>query len=300
MDLHQLEAFLAVAEELHFGRAAERLHMAQPPLSRTIKQLERDLGAVLFERTTRSVRLTSAGAALVGPAQEVLEGCRLARAAVQGAGKGETGRVRIGFAGPSSYLLVGQLARQVRQRQPGIELSLQSVTYAYEALRLVVEGAMDLAIVRFPAAPPGITSRIVSEEHYVLVVPEGHRLAGRSEVSMADCREEAFIALPADPGSSVRDAFVRACHEVGFAPNIVQVAPDSWTVMALVAAGVGVTWSIDTAVANMRTDGIAVVPLVEGREPSYARLAWRAADDNPALREVLRASEQALPTPAGR
>ncbi|TFV63798.1 LysR family transcriptional regulator [Geodermatophilus sp. DF01-2] len=298
MDLHQLEAFLAVAEELHFGRAAERLHMAQPPLSRMIKQLERDLGAVLFERTTRSVRLTSAGEALIKPAQEVLEGCRLVRSAVRGAGQGETGRVRLGFAGPSSYLLVGQLARLVRQRQPGIELNLQSVTYAYEALRLVIEGSMDLALVRFAVEPPGIASRVVAEEHYVLVVPEGHRLAGRSEVSMADCRDEAFVALPADPGSSVRDAFVRACYEVGFAPNIVQVAPDSWTVMALVAAGVGVTWSIDTALANMRTDGIVVVPLAEGREPSYARLAWRAKDDNPALREVLRASEDALPSPA--
>lgn len=297
MDLHQLEAFLAVAEELHFGRAAERLHIGQPPLSRTIKQLERDLGAQLFERTTRSVRLTTAGQALVGPAREVLDGCRLARSAVRAAGQGETGRVRLGFAGPSSYLLIGQLARLVRQRQPGIELSLQSVTYGLEALRLVIEGAMDLAIVRWGMEPPGIASRVVAAEHYVLVVPEGHPLAARGEISMADCRNEPFVSLPADPGSSVRDAFIRACYEAGFAPNIVQAAPDSWTVMALVAAGVGVTFTIDTAVANMPTDGIAVVPLVEGREPSYARLAWRAQDDNPALREVLRASEEALPSP---
>ncbi|GAB2740081.1 LysR substrate-binding domain-containing protein [Nocardioides pakistanensis] len=297
MDLHQLEAFLAVAEELHFGRAAERLHMAQPPLSRTIKQLERELGSQLFERTTRSVRLTSAGEALIEPAREVLEGCRIARSAVRAAGEGETGRVRLGFAGPSSHLLIGRLARRVRERQPGIELSLQSVTYGYEALRLVMEGSMDLALVRWGMEPPGIASRVVAEEHYVLVVPEGHRLAGREEVSMADCRDEHFVALPADPGSSVRDAFIRACYEAEFAPNIVQVAPDSWTVMALVAAGVGVTFTIDTAVANMRAEGIAVVPLVEGREPSYARLAWRAQDDNPALREVLRASELALPSP---
>lgn len=300
MELHQLEAFLAVAEELHFGRAAERLHLAQPPLSRTIKQLERELGAPLFERTTRRVRLTSAGEALIGPAQEVLDGCRVARAAVRAAGQGETGRVRLGFAGPSSYRPVSDLARLVRHRHPGIELSLQSVTYAYAALRLVIEGSMDLALVRYDVEPPGIVSRVIAEEHYVLVVPDGHPLGERDEVSMADCRDESFVALPADPGSSVRDAFIRSCYAAGFAPNIVQVAPDSWTVMALVAAGVGITLTIDTAVANVPAEGIRVVRLVEGREPSFARLAWRAQDDNPALREVLRASEEALPTPTDR
>lgn len=299
MELHHLKAFLAVAEELHFGRAAERMHMAQPPLSRTIKQLERELGAQLFERTTRSVRLTTAGQALVRPATDVLDGVRIARSAVRAAGVGETGRVRLGFAGPSSHVLISQLARIVRQRHPGIELSLQSVTYAYEGLREVVDGAMDLAFVRFSVQPVGIVSRVVAAERYVLAVPAGHPLADREEVSMADCRDEAFVALPADPGSSVRDAFVRSCHEAGFAPDIVQSAPDSWTAMALVAAGVGVTFTVDTAVANMQAEGIAVVPLVEGREPVYARLAWREGDDNPALREVLRASEEALPTPEG-
>lgn len=299
MELHHLQAFLAVAEELHFGRAAERLHMAQPPLSRTIKQLEKDLGAPLFERTTRSVRLTTAGQALLHPAADVLDAVRVARSSVRAAGMGETGRVRLGFAGPSSHLRVSQLARLVRQRHPGIEVSLQSVTYAYEGLRLVIDGAMDLAFVRFAVQPLGIVSRVVAVERYVLAVPTGHRLAGRDEVSMADCQDEPFVALPADPGSSVRDAFIHSCHESGFAPDIVQVAPDSWTAMALVAAGVGVTFTVDTAVENMLAEGISVVPLVEGRQPVFARLAWREDDDNPALREVLLASQEALPTPPG-
>jgi DNA-binding transcriptional LysR family regulator len=297
MELHQLRAFLAVAEELHFGRAAGRLHMAQPPLSRTIQQLERELGTRLFDRTTRTVRLTAAGEALVTPARDVLDGCRVAEVAVKAAGQGETGRVRVGFAGPSSHMLVGRLARLVRRQQPGIELSLRSVTYGYEALAHVIEGSMDLALVRWSAAPPGIASRVVQEEHYVLVVPAEHPLAGCDMVGVADLRHEPFVALPADPGSSVRDAFIRSCYEAGFAPNIVQVAPDSWTVMALVAAGVGVTFSIDTAVEHIPSDGISVVPLREGVEPTYARLAWRQDDDSPALREVLRASEEALPTP---
>ncbi|WP_116040363.1 LysR substrate-binding domain-containing protein [Amycolatopsis palatopharyngis] len=297
MELQQLRAFLAVAEELHFGRAAERLHIAQPPLSRIIQQLERDLGTRLFDRTTRTVRLTSAGEALVLPARDILDGCRVARASVKAAGLGETGRVRVGFAGPSSHMLIGRLARLVRRQHPGIELNLRSVTYGYEALAQVIEGSMDLAIVRWNSAPPGIASRIVQEEHYVLVVPTAHPLADRDIVSVAELRDEPFIALPADPGSSVRDAFISSCYQAGFAPDIVQVAPDSWTVMALVAAGVGVTFSIDTAVENVPDAGLRMVRLVEGVEPSYARLAWRDNDESPALREVLKASETALPVP---
>lgn len=298
MDLHHFEAFLAVAEELHFGRAADRLHVAQPPLSRTIKALERELGAQLFDRTTRRVRLTSAGEALLKPAHQVLEGARLAKLVVQSAGCGETGRVRMGFAGPSSYLLVGQLGRLVRERHPGIELSLQSTTYGYEALRAVVDGELDLAFVRWDLEPPGISNRIVAEEHYVLAVPKDHPLAGRDLVRMADCRDADFVALPADPGSSVHDAFLRTAHEAGYTPNVVQTAPDPWTAMALVAAGVGISFSLDAALRNVIQEGIRMVPLEEGLTPSYSRLVWRRDDQNPALHKVLRASVEALPTPA--
>ena len=298
MDIQDLNAFLAVAEELHFGRAAERLHIGQPPLSRTIKKLERDLGEELFERTTRSVRLTTAGQALVEPARQVLDDVRVARRAVQTAGRGEIGRVRVGFAGPSSHVLVGQLSRSVREAHPGIELLLRSTTYGPGALRAVLDGELDLAIVRWDVEPSGIASRIVSEEHYVLVVPRGHALADLDRpVAMSECRDERFVALPGDPGSWVRDAFVRAANSAGYAPDIVQTAPDSWTAMALVAAGVGITFSVDAAVANVVQEGIEVVQLEEGRDPVFSRLVWRTDDRNPALLEVLKASVSALPTP---
>lgn len=297
MEISHLRAFLAVAEELHFGRAAERLHMAQPPLSRIIKQLERDLGSPLFDRTTRSVSLTSAGRALLGPAQDVVEGCQLARGAVRAAGQGESGLVRLGFAGPSSHVLVGSLSRLVRQQHPGIELRLQSSAYAYEALRLVLEGGLDLALVRWTRQPPEIAYRTVLVERHVLAVPHDHRFADRASVRMEDCRDEAFVSLPADPGSSVRDNFLKAAHEAGFTPNIVQVAPDSWTAMALVAAGVGVSFAFDSVTSNVSLKGLTHSPVIEGLEPSYLRLAWRKDSTDPALREVLRAAEQALPTP---
>src|SRR4051794_37372115 len=117
VDIGHLRSFLAVAEELHFGRAAARLHIAQPPLSRTIKQLERELGTTLFDRNTRSVRLTSSGQALVGPAKEVLDALRRAEAAVRSADGGEVGLVRIAFAGLSTHPLVARLSRMVRSKR---------------------------------------------------------------------------------------------------------------------------------------------------------------------------------------
>lgn len=298
MDRRHLHAFLAVAEELHFGRAATRLHLAQPALSRTIQQLERHLGSTLFERTTRSVRLTAEGQALVDPARGIIESFHLAERAVSAAGRGEVGTVRLGFAGPSSHMLIGRLARLVRTEQPGIELVLESVTYGDDALGRVMDGSLDLALVRMRAAPAGVDSRVVRLDHYVVVVPDGHPLAGRRSVSMKELRDEPWIALPGASGSTLREDFVRKAREAGFVPRIVQQAPDSWTIMALVAAGVGLTMTLDTGVEHIPRTGISVVPLDHGRETVEARLTWRAGDPNPALRRVVELSRAALPTPA--
>ncbi|WP_290125480.1 LysR family transcriptional regulator [Janibacter melonis] len=174
MDLHHVTAFLAVAEELHFGRAAARLHMAQPPLSRTIQQLERQLGAPLFERTTRSVRLTPQGAALVDPAREIVRSFKTAERTVAYAGRGEIGEVRVGFAGPSSHRPISQLARRVRRDLPGVELTLTSTTYGSGAIERIQEGSLDLAIVMYPSVPVGLGSRVVAVNRFVVVLPEDH------------------------------------------------------------------------------------------------------------------------------
>lgn len=297
MELHHLHAFLSLAEELHFGRAADRMHIAQPPLSRAIQQLERELGARLFDRTTRSVQLTAAGKALVGPARDIFASCRVAEAAVRAAGVGETGMIRIAYAGPSSHMLIGKLVRAVRTEHPGIEFDLRSVTYGHAGLAMVMEGTMDLTVTRWSEQLPGIRSRIVQEEHFVIVVPDGHALAGRHSVSFAELADEEFVMLPPEPASTVRDTFVGTCYGAGFAPNIVQTAPDSWDVMAMVSAGIGITVTVDAVVAQIRTDGLHVLVPEDPIEPTYARLAWRENDDSAALREVLRASEAVLPSP---
>ena len=296
VDFTQLEVFSAVAAELHFGRAAERLHLAQPYLSRTIRALEADLGTPLFDRTTRRVELTPAGRALLEPAAAILRLGERARSDVEQAHRGDSGHLRLSFAGPSSQVMVGTLARKVRERYQRIDLAFRPGRYGPAVLRELLEHTTDLGIARFRHAPPGVQSRAVATERGVLAVPAGHRVADGASVSFADLRGEPFVMLPEAFGSAVRAMFISGCHAAGFAPDIVQTAPDSWTCVALVAAGVGLHFTTDAAVRQMTLDGVRIVPLAEDIPPVFGYLLWRTADPNPALANVLRLSEQVLPT----
>lgn len=286
--------FLAVAEELHFGRAAARLNVTQPHLSREIRALETDLGGALFDRTTRRVELTAAGEALREPATEVLRQDGHARADVEAALRGDRGRVRLSFAGPSSQTLVGVLARTVRERHRDIDLAVRPERYGPLALRELREKATDLAIVRFEQAPTGVDSRLLGQERGVLAVPAGHRLADRSEVSFAELLDEPFITLPESVGSIVRSQFVSCCHNAGFAPKIIQTAPDSWTCVALVAAGAGLHYTTDSALRPMTLDGVRVVALADEVPPVFTYLVWRSGDRDAALARVLGIADEVL------
>jgi DNA-binding transcriptional LysR family regulator len=295
MEIGQLRAFLALADELHFGRAAERLQMAQPPLSRTIQQLEKELGTRLFDRTTRSVRLTPAGTALIKPARDILDACSAARISVQAAAMDDFRSIRVGFAGPTAQSLIRQLARQVRLDQPDIELVLLDVTRLHSAVDEIMAGEIDLGVARWIVQPVGIASRILAEEHYVLVVPEGHPLADSALLPLAEVADEKFVALSADPGSGARDAFISSAHAAGFVPEVVQTAPDWWTLAALVAAGVGIAFAVDKVLEEIDQHGIRVVSLEEGLPPTFARLAWRENDDRRALHDVLAVAAKLWP-----
>ncbi|MGW1287725.1 LysR family transcriptional regulator [Streptomyces sp. NPDC002586] len=232
MELRHLSGFVAVAEELHFGRAAERLHIAQSPLSQQIRLLERDLGVTLFERTTRSVRLTAAGQALLEPARHLLAEASAVRRTVQAAHLGEVGRVTIGFAGAGSYAVLPVLTRAVTSELPGIELVLEGQTYAGEALGRIAEGSLDVGFVALPVRR-GISTRVVRMEELMVALPDSHPLAQRVDVSFADLAHEPLVTFPVARGSAVRDALVQTCHEAGFAPRIVQEAPAQRALPAL-------------------------------------------------------------------
>ncbi|CAH9415166.1 LysR family transcriptional regulator [Streptomyces globisporus] len=297
MELRHLNAFLAVAEELHFGRAAKRLQMAQPPLSQQIRQLEKELGVQLFHRNTRSVRLTSAGETFLEPARTVLDDLDTAVRAARSAGIGEYGRVTIGFAGASSHETLPRLTRAVRAAHPGLELVMTGQTYANTALSRVADGSLDLGFVRLPVARPGVAHRVIDEEELVCALPSDHPLARRETVPLDVLAGEPFVSFPANSGSTVRDAMTEACENAGFTPRIVQEAPDSYTILALVAAGVGVTLTV-TSVQHIQQNGLVYRPLAGPAVRLRAALAWRADNPSAALRAVLAVAEEALPTPA--
>ncbi|GEM31251.1 LysR family transcriptional regulator [Nocardia neocaledoniensis NBRC 108232] len=298
MELRQLEIFCAVAEELHFGRAAERLHLAQPYLSRSVRALEADLGTPLFERTTRRVELTHAGHVLRDSAAAMLRIEARARADVTAAHRGEAGTVRLSFAGPSSQAMVGRLARAIRERHAGITLAVRPGRYGPGVLDELLDRSTDLAIARFACAPPEVECRPVARELGVLVVPASHPVAQRDAVSLTALRYEPFITLPEGSGSAVRSTFTAACRAAGFEPEIAQTAPDSWTCVALVAAGVGLHFTTDAAAATLPTEGVRVMPLAGDIPiaPVLGYLVWRQGDHDPTLRRVLHLSEQVLPT----
>lgn len=296
MEIQQIRAFLAVAEELHFGRAAEKLFWAQPPLSRAIQNLERELGTLLFARSTRSVRLTPAGEALVQPARDILDGVRRAGVAVASAGKGETGRVRVAFAGASSHVMVGKLAKLVRETHPGIGFELYSSNFAIPALDKVINKEMEIGLGRWNFIPAGIDHRVIAYEDLVIAIHSNHPLADRQSVSMKDLVGEPFVTLPQDPGAILRDHLVRLANTAGFVPSVVQVAPDTWTLVSLVAAEIGIALTVSTVAENGYYPGVIFLPLDDEKQPIQLQLVWRADNDSPALREVLRLAEQMLPT----
>lgn len=294
MELRHLAGFVAVAEELHFGRAAARLHISQSPLSQQIRLLERDLGVELFDRSTRSVSLTAAGQTLLGPAREVLASAAVARRAAQAAGHGQTGRVTLGFAGASSAVTLPPLVHAVAEELPGVELALEGPYYSGETIGRVAEGTLDLAFATV-SNTRGLRSRVVREDPLMLAVADTHELAGQSEVTLSELSGESFVAFPSARGSEVRELGVRSCLEAGFVPRITQEAPDSFSLLALVGAGVGVALVVEAA-RSIRLDRVVFVRLAPPVPVLSVSLVWRRGDTSAVVRAVLDVAEHVLPT----
>jgi DNA-binding transcriptional LysR family regulator len=296
MEIRWLEAFVAVAEELHFGRAAARLRLAQSPLSQTIRRLERELGVTLFDRSTRSVALTPAGRALLPHAHRVFEELELGRQATRAASGAVYGTVRIGFGGALDHLRLPALTRSVRRRYPDVTLTLVGRVMSREGVEQVERGALDLAFVALPLVPSRVRTRLIAREAMGAAVPVDHPLAGRPAIDLADLAEEGFITTPLAAGSGLQEAALRACVAAGFRPRIVQEITDPYMILTLVAAGVGVAL-VTSGVAGIMPSGAVFVPL--RGEPTWlnSALAWLPDNPSAVLRAVLAVAEEVLPTP---
>lgn len=239
IELRHFRYFLAVAETLHFSRAAERLGMAQPPLSQQIKRLEQLIGHRLFDRTTRGVKLTLAGQLLAERARSTIEKVQDDVAQVRRLGRGEEGTLTVGFSGSVMFTDLPAAIESYRRRYPKVELRLRELSTSAQISALLT-GTIDLAFLRDGDQTEGIEISTLFEERYVAVLPEAHALAGKRSLRVRDLRKEPFILFARRMGPLAFDRTIACCERDGFRPNIVQDAPQWPTLVRLVAAGLGV------------------------------------------------------------
>lgn len=297
MELRWIEAFIAVAEELHFGRAAERLRMAQSPLSQTIKKLERALGGPLFDRNTRTVSLTAAGHSFLPHARRIVEELDLAKRAANATEGGVYGRVSIGFSGALNHLTLPPLTRALRATYPNIAISLVDRVMTDEALQQLTQGSLDLAFIGLPVETSSIANRVIATEPLSAVLPLDHPLSGQVEIDLAVLADEDFVAMPRYPGSALRDALTRAGAGAGFHPRIVQEVVDPFLVLSLVGAGVGISL-VPECLKSIAPAGTIFVPLAGVDGPRLVTgIAWNPDHSSEALRATLALAEKILPTP---
>lgn len=240
IELRHLRYFLAVAETLHFSRAAQRLGIAQPPLSQQIKRLETLLGHPLFERTTRGVKLTLAGQLLAERARTTLEKVQDDLSQVRRLGRGEEGTLTVGFSGSVMFTQLPAAINAYRRQYPKVELRLREMVTATQ-LAALLNGSIELAFLRDGDPTPGIEMRTVLSERYIAVLPVHHRLARKKTLDLASLKTEPFIFFARRRGPLAFDRTMACCERSGFQPAIVQEAPQWPTVIRLVAAGIGVS-----------------------------------------------------------
>jgi DNA-binding transcriptional LysR family regulator len=240
IELRHLRYFLAVAETLHFSKAAQILGIAQPPLSQQIKRLEQLLGHRLFDRTTRGVKLTLAGQLLAERARSTIEKVQDDLAQVRRLGRGEEGTLTVGFSGSVMFTDLPSAIQNYRRRYPKVELRLRELSTAAQISALLT-GTIDLAFLRDGDPTEGVQISTLFEERYVAVLPLTHALARRRSLRVGDLRNEPFVLFARRMGPLAFDRTIACCERNGFRPNIVQDAPQWPTLVRLVAAGLGVS-----------------------------------------------------------
>ena len=292
MELRWLTTFVAVAEELSYRRAAARLLVAQPAVSQQIMNLEKDLGVRLFDRNNRSVKLTDAGTAFLGPCRAALGAVENAGLLARNAGTGEYGRIRVGFnAGFATDHLVA-LVQVLRRDHPHLELEIDNSRTTPDVLKLLRADRLDIGLVGGPATAPGLEQRRISETRLGVLVVNGHPFAAAGSAPVAALADEHLVLLEATPGWSIRRLVEDALEQARVAPREITTVADSTTMLALVGAGIGVGFgSLNTGALTPRT--LTLVPLEEGAAVPTS-LVWKTANDTPALRTVLRAAERHL------
>lgn len=284
--LRLLHYFVVVAEERHFGRAAERLHMAQPPLSQQIRRLEAELGFQLFDRTTRRVDLTDAGAAYLERARAILTSVDTAADEARRVAAGVVGHLTIGCVGSATYSLLPALSRRLAHDLPGVDFAFRGEMLVSDQIDALRAGTIDVALLRPPVADGTLAVSTLREDRLVVAVPVGHRLAAQDTLRMSDLAETDLIVHSANRRSAMYDVVRRLFTEADLAPRIRHEVGETSTMITLVAGGLGVA-IVPHPVSALALDGVTYRPLASPTTSVGLAVAHRADRDEPHLRRTL-------------
>jgi DNA-binding transcriptional LysR family regulator len=285
MKLHALRYFAVLAEELHFGRAADRLAITQPPLSLAIKALEEELGVQLLLRSSKHVELTPAGAAFLEEARQILERVARASSVALAVASGSRGRLDLGMAGSLVYRGVPAIVQGFEADAHGIELILHEMSTA-EQLQGLLHGQLDAGFLNAFVVPPQLRSQPLVEDEFVLCLPAAHRFAGARAVDLGDLGEERFVMFSREVSPANYDNVIAIFARAGVHPKTVHAARQWLTIVAMVAEGLGVSL-VPRSLARSRVDNVRFVPFTGVAAISPALLVWNPARTSPALDRFL-------------
>ncbi|MEM1255778.1 MAG: LysR family transcriptional regulator [Cyanobacteria bacterium P01_H01_bin.21] len=284
VELRHLRYFVAVAQLLHFGRAAEQLGITQPVLSDQIRRLETLLGVQLLHRTKRVVQLTEPGRVFLDDALQILAQTDSAIATVRRAAQGKFGKLTIGYTGPALYTVLPEIVRTFRDRNPNVELTLyENCTPQQETALLANE--IQVGFLHPPIDAP-LTLRTIWQEPMVVALPENHALAGRPNLSVKDLTHESFILFPRTVGPHLYSQIVSLCTQAGFNPKVVQEVTPQPTMIGLVAAGIGIAFVADS-MQKISRPGVVYRQLQEDTPTLELAIAWKNEQQSPVLQSFL-------------
>ncbi len=277
LELRHLRYFVAVAEELHFGRAAARLHLAQPPLSQQIRRLEEILGYALFLRTSRAVKLTAAGEVFLERARRTLRNVVEDLEEARSIGRGDEGALRVGFIGSGMLTPLPEMLGRYRRLYPRVQLKLVE-SYTADIAMQLERGVLDAAFLRDGGPMPGLRVEPMFSEAFVAVLPATHRLARKRVISVGELKEEPFVFFAPIAGKLAYEKPISLCERHGFRPRVVQEAPQWLTILRLIGAGLGVSIA-PACVRQIAGESVACPGLEGARVKSDIELALRAGED---------------------
>ena len=291
MELRHLRYFVTLAEELHFGRAAERLHIAQPPLSQQIRQLETELGFELFHRTKRKVQLTEAGQVFLDEVQQIFKQLEQAIQVGRQTSRGEMGQLVVGFVSSAPYNILPKILRTFRSSVPEVRLELHELT-TNEQFRWLRESRIDVGFVR-PPIEDTFNFETIFQESLVVALPDTHLLANNSNVSLRSLKNEPFILFPRLLAPGLYDLIISLCQQAGFSPNVTQEAIQMQTIVSLVAGGLGIA-IVPESLQNLQRTGVVYKIIQEPTPKTAIAIIWRQNDTSATVQKFLEIARLAV------